>query len=208
VCAAVLALACRPAGGARVPAVERARDAAPAGGEPSSHARPRLHDPEVEALALPACVLPRVPPEWPVHRLRAGAGTLRLPPGYRLDPPPGADARGAAGADTTIQSWTGPDDGGGVIAPHAAPGGRFMLLPPDGAPLAGVASECTLPLFGHRARVTRYAFARPGARDTLYVGTLDVVAGAGREVGAGAQHRRAAVRDSLLAALTALELGP
>jgi hypothetical protein len=140
---------------------------------------------------------------WPVHRLRGAAGTLRLPPGYTPDPP--AAGSPAAGQP---QGWTGPGGGSVSVAPEVPLQSSGWIAPSAGEALVGRPASCAQPVAGGRARVTRYAFARPGAADTSYVGAFDAPAGGGRQLGALALHRRAAGRDSLLAALATLEVGP
>jgi hypothetical protein len=138
-----------------------------------------------------------------VHRLRGAAGTLRLPPGYTPDPP--AAGSPAAGQP---QGWTGPGGGGVTVAPAVPLQSSGWIAPPPGEVLVDRPTSCAQPVAGGRARVTRYAFARPGAADTSYVGAYDAPAGGGRQLGALALHRRAAGRDSLLAALATLEVAP
>jgi hypothetical protein len=216
-CLVALAAACRRVAPARVAAraAERPPARAPAPGPARGPDEPAADDPtaghpfkfpgpETLANGLPPCAAPAVATAgWPVHRLRGAAGTLRLPPGYTPDAP----AAGAAPA-RQHQGWTGPGGGGVMLAPVMAPGSAFWIPPSEGEALVGRPASCAEPVAGGRARVTRYAFARPGAADTSYVGTFDAPGGGGRQLGALALHRRAAGRDSLLAALATLEVGP
>jgi hypothetical protein len=217
-CVVPLATACRHAAPARdaertparppasgpPPGPARGPDA-PAAGDPTAGHPFKFPGPETLANGLPPCAAPAVATAgWPVHRLRGAAGTLRLPPSYAPDP---LDA-GAAPARQHQQGWTGPGGGGVMLAPVLPSGSAFWIPPSAGEALVGRPASCAQPVAGSRARVTRYAFARPGAADTSYVVTFDAPGGGGRQLGALALHRRAAGRDSLLAALATLEVGP
>jgi len=106
------------------------------------------------------------------------------------------------------ECWPGPGGGSVSVAPEVPLQSSGWIAPSAGEALVGRPASCAEPVAGGRARVTRYAFARPGAADTSYVGTFDAPGGGGRQLGALALHRRAAGRDSLLAALATLEVGP
>ena len=156
-----------------------------------------------DVAALPPCgPIAATPADWPVVRLTAVAGTMRLP----------APLAGVAEAvpSNAEQSWSDSTLGRIVIQRDDDAGlssGFMLFLEPGPSTIHVDEGACAHPFDGRLSRVRRtFSTTASHPTDTIFIATTDVPLGGNLQLGAGVMASTRAGRESLLSALASLRL--
>jgi hypothetical protein len=153
--------------------------------------------------ALPPCVpIAPAPATWPVIRLTAATGTIRLPPRLATDVDEVPTSDEQSWSDSTVGHVTLQRD------THAGASSGFMIMPESKAGQTYVhEGDCAQAFDGRPARLRRSFWVDAGqAKDTMFIATTDIPLGGDVQLGAGVIGWTRAGRDSLLSALASIRL--